>query len=71
MIGMDDTSLCLACSPALTTIRVYRRQMGIAAVRTLLMLTPDTEDCVLKTQLSVELIERSSVRAIAPQEDRS
>lgn len=71
IIGMDDTSLCLACSPALTTIRVYRRQMGITAVRTLLMLTHDTEDCVLKTQLSVELIERSSVRTIAPQEDQS
>lgn len=64
LIGMDDTDLCLACSPQLSTIRVFRREMGRAVVRQLLFVVPVTGRCNLKTEMAVELICRSSVRRI-------
>lgn len=62
IIGMDDTSICMACSPTLSTVRVFRKEMGITAVRTLLGLTPGMGSCIAKIELSVELVERGTVR---------
>lgn len=62
LIGMDDISICQFCRPALSTVRVFRREMGVAAVRTLLHLAA-AGDCYLKTELSVALVERESVAA--------
>ncbi len=64
LIGMDDTAICLACNPPLSTIRVYRRELGVAAVRALLSLTGEMGACVIKLELSVELVERGSVRVL-------
>lgn len=62
MIGMDDVQICEFCNPKLTTIRVFRQDMGIAAVRTLLSLAGKmTEGSILKTEISVALVERDSV----------
>lgn len=64
IIGMDDTPICLACSPALSTMRVFRKEIAIAAVRTLLSLVPDMDRCRIKTEISVALVERGTVRKI-------
>lgn len=64
LIGMDDMAICLASNPPLSTIRVYRREMGIAAVHTLLSIGRKLPPCVVKTELSVELVMRQSVRTI-------
>lgn len=64
IVGMDDIPMCQFSSPKLTTIRVYRQDLGSVAVRMLLDLKSSrTEGCVMKTKLSVSLIERDSVAA--------
>ena len=61
LIGMDDLSICQFCTPPLSTIRVFRQEMGVTAVRTLLELVGRLHYCTLKTELSVTLVERGSV----------
>lgn len=61
IIGMDDTDLCLACKPRLTTIHVFRKEMGRVVVRQLLTALPAEEGSCLKTQISVSLVRRESV----------
>ena len=61
IIGMDDTTICQVCTPPLTTIRVFRNEMGVVAVKMLLGLVPHLEHGKLKTEIGVQLIERSSV----------
>ncbi|MEA4929523.1 MAG: LacI family DNA-binding transcriptional regulator [Candidatus Limiplasma sp.] len=61
LIGMDDVSICQFCTPPLSTIRVYRQDMGTIAVRTLLSLVGRLKYCTLKTEMSVSLVERGSV----------
>lgn len=63
IIGMDDTAICQACTPPLSTVRVFRQEMGVAAVKTLLHLARSMHDCHLKTEISVALVNRQSVGA--------
>jgi len=65
MIGMDDTDICLACTPQLSTIHVYRREMGRAAVHQLLISQTTADGIYLKTEVSVNLIRRGTVRKIS------
>ena len=69
IIGMDDTALCLVSNPPLSTVRVFRAEMGVAAVQTLLSVAARMKTGVLKTELSVDLVERSSVRVVRTGED--
>jgi DNA-binding LacI/PurR family transcriptional regulator len=66
IIGMDDMSLCLFATPQLSTIRVFRQDMGTVAVRTLLHVIGDLDASQIKTELSVELVMRDSVAVIKP-----
>lgn len=68
VIGMDDTAVCLACTPTLTTIRVSRRDMSTVAVRTLLSILPGLRQSVIKTEIGVQVIWRDSVRRITGNE---
>lgn len=65
IIGMDDMALCLISNPPLSTVKVFRHELGIVAVQTLLSVAARLKTGVLKTELSVELVQRGSVRAIA------
>lgn len=69
MVGMDDTAVCLACTPALTTVKVFRREMGVAVIRALLQMADEITACALKIQVAVELVERDSVRSIGKASD--
>lgn len=65
IIGMDDLAICQITNPVLSTIRVPREDIARAAVKRLLdMLEEGTDSCVLKTQVSVEFVDRQSVRNI-------
>ena len=62
VIGMDDTSICLACTPQLSTVHVFRRELGQTAVRTLFALPEKGSACFVKTEVGVELVMRDSVK---------
>ena len=64
-------ALCLVSNPPLSTIRVLRQEMGIAAVQSLLFVAAQMKTGVLKTELSVDLVKRSSVRLIDESETKS
>lgn len=66
VVGMDDTAVCLACMPLLSTVHVYRRALGIAAIRTLLDVVPAVQDAKIKTEISVDLVMRNSVKRLEP-----
>ena len=60
-IGFDDIALAKMTSPPLTTIRVYKEELGSIAVRKLLKLINGEEDKISNTLVPVRLIERNSV----------
>jgi LacI family transcriptional regulator len=62
VIGMDDTSICLACTPQLSTVHVFRRELGQTVVRTLFSLPEEKNACWIKTEVGVELVMRDSVK---------
>ena len=62
IIGMDDTSVCLACTPQLSTIRVFRKELGVAVIRTLLSLVERDMPYAVKTEIGVSVMMRDSVR---------
>jgi DNA-binding LacI/PurR family transcriptional regulator len=64
IIGMDDMGLCLATNPPLTTIRVFRDEMGKQAVRVLIGMKQHSPTCELKMEIGVDLVERESVLSI-------
>ena len=64
IIGMDDMALCLICNPPLTTVKVFRHEMGVAAVQTLLSVAARMKTGVLKMELSIDLVNRNTVRVL-------
>ncbi len=61
IIGMDDTAICLACTPQLSTVHVFRRGLGQTVVRTLFSLPDEKNAGFIKTEVGVELVMRDSV----------
>lgn len=66
IIGMDNTSLCEACTPQLSTIHVYKRELGVMAMRTLLSLTNESMHSTIKVEVGVGVHLRDSIRTISP-----
>lgn len=64
MIGLDDLPFCTISSPALTTIRVHKEDMGRAAVRRLTELIGKPAQTRQKIQVCNTFIKRESVREI-------
>jgi len=64
IVGFDDVDLARFSSPALTTIRVYKEEMGSLAVRNLLKWIRNGEKEPVTTVVPVKLIERKSVRSV-------
>lgn len=62
LLGMDDTSVCLACTPQLSTLRVYRKELGVTAIRTLLAVSEERMPCAVKTAVGVSVVLRDSIR---------
>ncbi len=64
VIGMDDTSVCVACTPQLTTIHVYRRMLATTAIRTLMSITPNVHEGYMQVRVTVDAVQRDSVRSV-------
>ena len=62
VIGFDDMPFCEISSPALTTLRVFKQEMGIVAVKRLLEHLADDKVINTKIQVCTQFVERDSVR---------
>jgi LacI family transcriptional regulator len=70
IVGFDDIQLAELVSPALTTIRQDKRELGTAAARSLVQLIDDTGAAPHVSVLPVELIVRESsgaAKEVAPE----
>ncbi|CUH95299.1 hypothetical protein P22_1369 [Propionispora sp. 2/2-37] len=62
VIGFDDMPFCEIASPRLTTIRVFKQEIGGAAVRRLLQKIENSKETITqKIEVNTELIIRESV----------
>src|SRR5699024_8151829 len=66
LIGFDDLPFCSITTPGLTTIRVFKQEMGRTAVRRLLELVRYGDQYVTKSQTCTAFVERGSVRDCTP-----
>ncbi len=60
-IGMDNVSISENCVPPLTTMQVFRREMGRTAVFTLINTIPRLRHSYVKMQLTTEPVIRGTV----------
>ena len=64
IIGMDNLSICMFSRPSLSTLQVFRQEIGITAVQTLLTLASRMKSSIMKIEISVDIIMRNSIRII-------
>ena len=69
IVGMDDTAICEACTPQLTTVHVYRRELGMTVIRTLLSVIHQGTPCAIKTTVGVKIVPRGSVKNLRARGD--
>lgn len=60
IVGFDDAEVCKHVEPPLTSVRVYRKEMGALAVRRLLDLIENPEQPSTHIRVHTELVVRSS-----------
>ena len=65
IVGFDDIPLASLSEPQLTTIRVPKRQMGAEVAGRILALLGNPDLSPVEVLVSVELVIRSSTRALA------
>ncbi len=65
VIGFDDGAMSTFVSPPLTTLRINRARSGELAVERLIALNTVPQDVVVKSTISVSLIERESTRPLS------
>ncbi len=61
IIGFDDIAFSEVCAPGLTTIHVYKKELGQAAVRRLLELIREPGQARMRIQVYNKLMKRGSV----------
>jgi len=64
VIGFDDIDLAKYSTPSLTTVRVYKEELGSIAVRMLLKIINRDINVPITTIVPIKLIERNSVNAL-------
>jgi DNA-binding LacI/PurR family transcriptional regulator len=64
IIGFDDIDLAKYSTPSLTTVRVYKEELGSIGMRTLLQLINRENKTPIKTILPTKIIERDSVKRL-------
>lgn len=63
-IGMDDTAICQACTPTLTSMRVSRHDLSVAAIQMLLSVVPSIRSSPIKAEINAHLVVRESVKGL-------
>lgn len=71
IIGFDDLSSSEISTPRLTTIRVFKQEMGRMAVRRLIDVMKHGDFIKSKIQISTEFIERDSVKDLTKSKKQS
>jgi DNA-binding LacI/PurR family transcriptional regulator len=72
IIGFDDLPVAELTTPALTTVSIDRRALGVMAVRRLLERAREPSTPVLRTEMAARLVRRDSVVGLAgPQAGRA
>jgi LacI family transcriptional regulator len=66
MVGFDDIDLAKIATPPLTTVRVYKEELGSVAVRTLRQMIHEESVGHTTTIIPVRIVKRSSVKNILP-----
>lgn len=61
IVGFDDIPYCDLASPSLTSVHVFKEDLGVAAVALLNSIINNPTDCVIHEEISTKLIERQSV----------
>ena len=64
VFGFDDLAFSAACVPSLSTVHVYKQEMGCEAVRRLINMMDGNREIKFKTEVCTSLIERNSVKDI-------
>ena len=64
MVGFDDIDMARMATPPLTTVRVYKEELGSVAVRSLRQLLNEDETINSTTIIPVRLVERQSVKRV-------
>jgi len=64
IIGFDDIELAKLAAPPLTTVRVYKEELGSIAVRSLLRRIQSSNEKPMTTIVPTKLIERDSVKSL-------
>jgi LacI family transcriptional regulator len=64
VIGFDDIDMAKISSPPLTTVRVYKEELGSLAVRTLLRLLQGETEKAATIIVTTKLVERESVKCL-------
>ena len=69
VVGFDDIDLSKMASPPLTTVRVYKEELGSVAVRNLRQMLHEKPNCCTTTIIPVRFIKRESVRNLKKPEE--
>lgn len=64
LIGIDDMPFCTVVSPQLTTIKIFKREIGRQAVKMLVEEIQNDSETTRKLEVDTVLIERESVKAL-------
>lgn len=64
VIGFDDVAYGMVSDPPLSTMHVYKQELGARAVRELLSMTEKDGRAKVKIQVCAEFVERGSVKEI-------
>ncbi len=65
VVGFDDIDTCAVTEPRLTTVRVFKEEMGKIAVRRIVEMITSKTQTVVTTHVPVELVVRDSTCACA------
>lgn len=60
IIGFDDIPFCLMIEPTLSTMRIYKEEIGYLAAKRLIEKIEKNDTSIIKMQVGAELIERNS-----------
>ena len=64
LIGIDDMPFCTLVSPSLTTIKIFKKEIGRQAVKMLVEDIHGDREATRKVEVDTVLVERESVRAV-------